>query len=402
MLIFSNQGKSQSHASFHTQRNYFKTGFTEVNNLIVIPAILNGDTHLNLILDTGSPYTLLIDFDYTNDISIKKGRQMTIGGLGQGFELQAYDSRFNHLKIAAATRDDTHLILILDSKLKLSKYLGMPVHGIIGFDIMKDFVVEIDYPAKQITFYQHNFFYEKKKRKISRFEKIPLEFHQRKPYIRGSIISENIQIDSARFLVDTGGWDAVWWFKNSKPNLQIPARHIADTLGISINGPVTGFRSKTDRFILHHFEFEKPTTSFPDSASLTNAVTFEGRNGSVGGEILRRFHVIFDYKNQNMFIRPNKNFKDDFYYNMSGIKLQKTYTLLPFLEIVYVRPGSPAYHAGIKPGDFVTSVNGNEIEEGELGWVNALFKSKPGKKITISLLRNGNKIVKSFILKDEL
>ena len=403
-LIFSGFALlfAQHTTAFQTDKNKFSLRFQLVNNLIVIPVTLNEQHKMNLVLDTGSPYTILLDFQHLDSLIVKRGQQITIGGLGNGYSIQAYDSRFNTLQLANAVKNDLHLIVVLDTELQLSKYLGMPVHGITGFDIMKDFVVEINYRSQKITFYKHDYFDKIKRRKLIKFHTFPLEFYQKKPYVRSSITANNYHVDSANFLVDTGGWDAVWWFENSSPHLPVPAKHFQDTLGIGINGPITGFRSKTDEFIMDKFRFRKPTTSFPDSVSLANAVTFEGRNGSIGGEILHRFNVIFDYKNQEMMLRPNKDYHKEFHYNMSGMKFIKPYTLLPWLEVTHVRLGSPAYNAGIMQGDLITSVNGEHLEDGDLGRINKLIKSQPGKKITVSLLRNGNQLVKSFELKDEL
>lgn len=363
---------------------------------------MNGVSGINMILDSGSPYTLLLDFTRWEELLIKKGKQISIGGLGHGHKITAYDSRFNELEVGKAHKNDAHLILLLDSELNLSRFLGMPVHGIIGTDLLKDFVVEINYRANVLTFYNHDHFYARKKRKLKAYKSFPLTFHDKKPYVKTDIRSGKHHAEAANMLIDTGGWDAVWWFSNTVPSIPVPAKNYKDTLGHGIQGPITGFRSKTDHFKLNDFQFHKPTTSFPDSLSLAHVVTFEGRNGSIGGELLRRFHVILDYRNKKMYLKPNKDYSDEFHYDMSGLKLHKPYDLLPFLEVASVRYDSPAYHAGISIGDLLTAVNGEDIQEGELGRINVLFRSKPDKKITVSLLRNGNKLVKTFYLKDDL
>lgn len=206
--------------------------------------------------------------------------------------------------------------------------------------------------------------------------------------------------ENASLLVDTGGWDAVWWFKSSDPFIPLPKLNYRDTLGFGINGPITGHRSKIDFIALDKYRFNRPTTSFPDSASIMYAISHKNRNGSIGGEILRRFHIIFDYQNHQLYLKPNLNFKEEFHYNMSGLKLEKPFIGLPFLEVVSVRSESPAYHSGVEVGDLITSVNGKDIREGDLGYINKLFSSKPGKKITVSLLRDGHKLSKAFYLVD--
>lgn len=401
LLIFLGiVGQSQVANDLQSQRNRFSIPFTLVNNLIIINVELNHNTQMNMVLDSGSPYTLIVDDLGIEEFIVNEGRQVHIGGLGHGYNLIAYDSRGNHLKVGQSTKENTHLIIILNSPLHLSQYLGLPVHGITGYDIFKDFVVEINYITEKIIFYKHDYFYNKRSRRIRNHHVFPLIFHERKPYVHASVGSENQKADSAKLLVDTGGWDAVWWFEKSNPKISIPEKHYSDTLGFGMNGAVVGTRSKFDFIQLGDFKFNRPTTSFPDSLSLLHTISHVNRNGSLGGEILRRFNVIFDYKNQQMYLKPNRNYKDEFHYNMSGLKLEKTFEMLPFLEVKSVRYNSPAHLSGIKVGDLLTTINGKDILDGELGKINNLFKSNPGKKITVSLLRDGRKMTKSFYLTD--
>ena len=44
------------------------------------------------------------------------------------------------------------------------------------------------------------------------------------------------------------------------------------------------------------------------------------RNGSVGGEVLKRFNMVFDYPNNKLHLK-NANFKNPFQYNLAGIEL---------------------------------------------------------------------------------
>lgn len=400
-ILFGISVQTQEITELRTHKNQFTIPFILVNNLIIIQLEINQSTKLNMVLDSGSPYNLIVDdTGIFEQIILKEGKTIAIGGLGHGHQLIAYDSRFNHLKLGNAVKENTNLIVILNSPLHLSQYLGMPVHGITGYDIFKDFVVEINYITQKLTFYEHDHFYNKRSRKTRNHQAFPLIFHERKPYINANVSAEGQKVDSAKFLLDTGSWDAIWWFEKSNPKISIPKLHYLDTLGFGINGPIVGAKSKIDYIQLNNFKFTRPTTSFPDSASLANSIIHYDRNGSMGGEVLKRFNVILDYKNEKIYLRPNRNYNDEFHYDMSGLKLEKTYEMLPFLEVVSVRKNSPAYFSNIKVGDLLTGVNGSDIEDGELGKINRLLRSKPNKKITVSLIRNGYKLTKSFYLRD--
>ncbi|MEG0762174.1 MAG: peptide-binding protein, partial [Chryseobacterium sp.] len=47
------------------------------------------------------------------------------------------------------------------------------------------------------------------------------------------------------------------------------------------------------------------------------------RKGSLGGEILRRFTVVFDYPNQKLYLKKNGNYNDSFNFNMSGLDFKQ-------------------------------------------------------------------------------
>ena len=160
------------------------------------------------------------------------------------------------------------------------------------------------------------------------------------------------------------------------------------------------------------------------------------RKGSVGSEVLRRFTVIMDYRNQTMTLKKNKHFEDSFYYNMAGLTLEHD-GLIPVKEVDYfkinpvtmttekreasaifdvyksptlqfflapkfvvaeVRKGSPADMAGIMTGDEVLSINGKASYKYKLYEVTSLFSSKAGKTITLEIVRNGITQKKKFVL----
>jgi C-terminal processing protease CtpA/Prc len=53
-------------------------------------------------------------------------------------------------------------------------------------------------------------------------------------------------------------------------------------------------------------------------------------------------------------------------------------------------------------GDKIVSINGIEASDLELNSINGFLNSKPGKRISIQIERNGTKIRKDFRLEDPL
>ena len=121
-------------------------------------------------------------------------------------------------------------------------------------------------------------------------------------------------------LIDSGGSDALWLFDDE--DVTIPDKFFEDFLGRGLSGSVYGKRSKLDKFSIAGFELKKVNVAFPDSMSVSYAKKIKDRNGSLGGEILKRFNIILDYPNSKITLKRNRFFSNPFYYNLSGITLE--------------------------------------------------------------------------------
>lgn len=338
----------------------FSVRFQHVGSLILIPVQINGSVPLNFVVDTGSPYTIITNIEAINYFNLNKGKPIKISGLGKNsHRLDAYLSHNNTIKVGDAASNSTDIVLLFEKDFDLSSRFGVPIYGIIGYDLLKEFVVEVNYTKEKVSFYKHGFFYKKKSRKLNKFEEIPMKIERKKPYLNLDSEIDGIHLD-LKLLIDTGSWDAVWLFENQKENINIPNLHIDDYLGFGLNGEIHGKKSRINVLEFGSNKIENPTASFPDSTSVANIRRLD-RNGTLGSEILRRFTTIYDYKNQKLYIRKNNKFKEEFHYNMAGLELYQPYPNLPYLEVVYVRENSPADLAGLKEGDVIRYVNGKKI-----------------------------------------
>ena len=112
------------------------------------------------------------------------------------------------------------------------------------------------------------------------------------------------------------------------------------------------------------YELEKVIANFPDPNSYTDSIKIGNvfRNGAIGGELLSRFVVIFNFPEGKVYLKKNSSFKKNFYYNLSGITLKAKGSQLNTFEVTEVRDQSPSQVGGILPGDFVLSLNGIEVK----------------------------------------
>src|SRR5690606_24654765 len=100
------------------------------------------------------------------------------------------------------------------------------------------------------------------------------------------------------------------------------------------------------------YKFKKvPVFVFDDE---TNVTSYPYMGGLIGNDILRRFNVILNYGQGDIYIVPNSHFNEPFDYSYSGVEL---YLIEGVIIVGDVAKGSPAEAAGLKEGDEVLAIN---------------------------------------------
>ncbi|MCK4465963.1 MAG: PDZ domain-containing protein [Bacteroidales bacterium] len=359
--------------------------FKFINNLIIIPVIINDSDTLHFILDTGLSTTIMTELSMGDTLSLMYSRQVKLKGLGEGEPVDAIHSYGNIFYISGIKGINQDLLILLQNVFNLSSIFGTRVHGLMGYNIFRNFIVEIDYHHKIISF--HNPEYYKPRRKRKRTITLPLTIHNTKPYLVGTIIlADNTEVP-VKLLLDTGASHALWLDTKSHPGLKFPEKVADSYLGRGLSGDIYGKLGKIHGFSLGGFFFSSPIVAFPDSASVGNSSGLDDRNGSLGSEILRRFHVIIDYPNKQITFTPNNNFKNPFKLNRSGIDLEAPIPELPYYIISNIRKESPADRAGLKKGDELQYINNKNIRLLTINDIYNIFQDKAGKKIKLTISR---------------
>ena len=400
--------------------------FKLINNLIVIPLEINGKK-LSFILDSGVTKTILFNITQNDSLGLNNIERVILRGLGKDRPVDALLSRNNKIAIKGIVNSNEPIYVILKDNFDLSGKMGITIHGILGFNLLKNLLVKINYSNKKITFYNPKKTTLKKCRKCEVF---PLEFHKKKPYIDAQVQVDTLgsKLTNVKLLVDSGGSDVVWLFEGTKENIRTPKKFYIDILGEGLSGVIYGNRSRIPKIKLKSFEINNPTVSFLDSVSTKNARNFKKRNGSIGAGLLRNFIVWFDYPNYKMMLKKNGSFKKEFQYDMSGLEVvyngkelvkedqvksyatssnsnsvkfitSFTYKFKPSYKVKGVLKGSPAAIAGLLKDDVVLKINNSLATDLSLERIIQKFQEKNGKKIKITIKRNGKKIKFEFKLK---
>lgn len=415
------------------KKNKLRFPFQFINNLVFIPIKVNG-AELTFLLDTGVEETILFGLEETKEVNFKNAQRIKLSGLGNKDFFEGLRSTGNVLETKGLKSENHLLYIILDSEFNLSSFIGIPVNGIVGYSFFRNNVVEINYEKRKIVVYKNN---QKNLKKIEkRFVKVPIVIEKAKPYVMTFAMLKSKQVPM-KLLIDNGNSDAFWLFQNASRGIEIPEKNFADYLGQGLSGDVEGKRAKVPEFLISDFKFKNPIVSFPDSLSIKNITMVQDRAGSVGGEILRRFSVIFDYSGGAIYLRKNKAYNAPFTYNKSGLELRhagmqwvnekvslKTvpllrgtiysdaeesksdfkyeYKLRPVYEISNIRKKSAALQSGLQVGDVVVSVNNNPAHKYTLQEINSFLKEGDDDWIELEVERDKEKFKVRFQLVDLL
>ena len=124
--------------------------------------------------------------------------------------------------------------------------------------------------------------------------------------------------------------------------------------GWGVGGPSRGYVTRGTSMTLGSVEVDNVVTTL----STQDKGAFAGNDyqGNVGGGILKRFVVTFDYGNQIMYLKPLPGpVADTGTYDRAGMWFNQS---PKGFDVVSVTPGSPADTAALAVGDVIVSVDG--------------------------------------------
>lgn len=367
-----------------------------VNNLIVVPVILNETLPLKFIVDTGVRTAILTQKTFSDILQLPYTRKYSIAGPGGEKIIDAYVTNNVSLRLPGVIGRGHALLVLEEDYLELRNYLGTDVHGILGYELFSRFVVQIDYQQKVMSLMTPDKFRPSKK-----FTTIPIRIQDTKPYLLAPISIDSGHTLNAKLLVDTGASHSLMLETDSDPRIHLPEKTVSGVVGRGLGGAITGKIGRIQSIELGNriirnvlVNFPDPESYFPDSL-ITSRVD---RNGTLGGELLSRFTVVINFPQEKIYLKPNNQLKRDFYFNMSGLNIRAKGASLNLFEVSEVREGSAGQEAGILPGDLILSINNLPTSSMKLEHINALFNSKPGRKLKLVISRGGqNKSVELIL-----
>ena len=288
-------GKDSVEVPFETERNW-----------IIIPVSVNGSRPLRFVLDTGAggAGASLMNGAVADSLNLNIVGRVQVRGAGSGPAVE--------VPIAGGVKFDIGGMQLTGGRMSVHRAtpgmegLSAGRDGVIGRPVFANLVVEIDWERKVVKLHDPaKFSY------AGKGTTLPLTFDEMgRPYTAASVTTEDNKVVPVNLIVDTGGSHNLSVEIGSGNPLKAPAGATKIVLGRGASGEFTGYAGQVKEFQLAGFALKDVPAIYPDESY--GSALREGRHGNLGGGILRRFKIIYDYSRKRMIVEPNKFFPEPF------------------------------------------------------------------------------------------
>lgn len=360
------------------QRLISSTPFELFGDHIFISLSVDDSDPIDFIFDSGDGLAV-IDLDIAKKLGLKpdhKSTKTSAQGSVSGALIEHNKVELNDVKLEDIELYSTDLS-------RLEQSIGRNIDGIIGYDLLKNYVIKIDYMDMMFKLYDpSSFAYE------GYGQGFKFKLNSYIPHITCKVTLNNGETFEEEFFINTGAgttmdFNTIFANKNG----------VIDKTGDHYSYPVSGlgtdetlhYEGRVMNFSLGTVDFENLPVGI--SQAKHGIQHHKKVAGIVGNSVLRRFNLTFDYKRSMVYFEANENSKDPFLVNASGMHLQ----LDPSGSMVLVHrvfEGGPASSAGIQAGAQLLEINGEQVSDYSLPEVRKRLKST-NQKVKVKVLQNG-------------
>jgi predicted aspartyl protease len=262
---------------------------------VIIQVKLNGQGAYNFVLDTGSDVST-IDLATAKELGLKlksTGEQATGGG---SEKQQIFLTQIPQVEIGNLASKNIYAVAVDLSK--SSQVLGKPLHGVLGYGVLKNRVVQFDYPKRVIRFYSSSP-YPKADRNFNNERRAALPFQLG----NSSPIIDDVYVNGKKIkaVIDTGGGGTYFALTPEAITSLGLEREMSqaepDNRGTGVNGAISSRKGKIKSLRVGTISVDSPTVIFyPKGAGKDNRKF----GGAIGNMFLQDYVVTFDYSNKTV------------------------------------------------------------------------------------------------------
>lgn len=360
-------------------------------NHIFVRVSMHRCQNLGFILDTGASAPFL-NRRRISECDLGAGESHIRGEVGTGEQ----SVQLSKAKAVSLSLDGVDLfakdayVLPLDD---LESVLGRQIDGILGPEIFEKNVVEIDYEQRTLRLNDvKSFSY------TGPGQTLPIQIRNHRPFLLAKLKVAGHAPQEGLFVIDIGdnsalGLHAPFVVKyNLVPSEQASIANV--TFGMA--GGSRELIGRAQDLQIGNFVIHQPITAF--SQATKGSAADRSYDGAIGGEILRRFKLIFDYSRRQLIMEPTTSLAEPFEADMSGLSLSAQGDQFQTIRCKSVDTKSPASEAGIFEGDLIQSIDGEPTVGSLLPRIRDLFRQE-GKTYRVGVQRDGKSMQFSLTMK---
>lgn len=357
---------------------YVTVPFRLIRNMVVVKMKINGNGPFNFILDTGVGLMVMTDPKMVDSLNLIQKRTIKITGLGEDGDYEAFVTTPLDISIPGLHSFGVSAAILKKDYFSLSGYVGIPVHGLLGWDFFNNLAVKVDFTDSTLTVSR-----PKDLKGIKRSHRIPITIEDKKPYLETTVLFPGGRKVKTKLVIDLGAGHPLSLENLIKSN-GLPPKYIRANLGVALNGPITGYISRVAEVDIGKYKIKDVITSFPD-ADYTGREYAVKRDGNMGLGLLKKFTVVFDYTNNAIYLKPNVHYKEALEHDMSGMEYYSAGANLDHLIISRVEPNSPASEIGLEKDDEIVSINFKPVARMTVEEIDNLFKSRNERSLLLEI-----------------
>jgi hypothetical protein len=333
--------------------------FELLNNHIYIRAAVD-DQPVRILVDTGG--VNLLTPSAAKELGIESAGALQGGGVG------AESVDVGLAEVSKLVMGDVELgdqLFYIVPMTHLDEVEGVSFAGMVGYEVFKRFVVTIDYADRRLILHRpESFVYP------GAGTEVPVVFEDHSPRAEGEI--DGIP---GTFGIDTGSRSSLTLlapFVKKHGLIERYAPKVEALTGWGVGGGNRSHVTRADKLVLGKVEIPAPVLDLFTGDE--GAFADEYLAGNVGGGVLKRFTVTFDYANSRMFLKKNRNFDQPDGYDRAGMWINQTGDRFEVKDVV---EDGPAAQVGITIGDRILAVDGARVDDLSLSEVRERFRSSP-------------------------
>jgi predicted aspartyl protease len=342
--------------------------------LILLPVRFN-EKEYHFIFDTGSSCTTF-DVSLKDRLGLPKGT-IEVKTAGSSMKVEVFDAPEAFL--GAINIRECREVSCMDFRM-LSLVSGSKISGIIGMNLLKEYVVQIDFDNGKISFFQPAH------RQTPNWGKaLPIDYELLGcPRITGGIV-DGISVD---FLIDSGA--------NGTGDLE--SKIFSDIL------KGNGVKKTSKTFAQTASDTQQQREIRTGNLSLgpfryQELIFGEANKSRLALSFLSRHMVTFDFPGHKIYLKKGKQFRKTDETNMSGLHIIRVTDKI----VVYaVDENSPAQKAGIKEQDVILKVDGKDTNVYDICDIRRILRSGDKRCIMMTTKRGDNVREISFFLKKKI